>query len=505
MENKITLRFKLDNLQKIGFDGENLEQEFFEGLQTLHDSGIEINANHFDDLCQSTINDGHNLLKSNGIFNIDKTVMEPISHVIGQYLFRLLFGHTKFQSSLHKAKLAKRELEIILEFDLTKPESKDLATLPWELMYCPENKIPTEKNIEEEDEDKIKQNGFFIAQVASIYRKYQKVDEKENEIKRKVVVAIAFLTKDIENLSEVYQQLKERADKIESQNNNIRFEFINVVKNETVHLLTKEDLSRIFLGDKKQNAGEEIHKIVHIICDISTTEYKTKTEKALYFNNIGIKTESIGYTEIIQELFNKSLLPDPFLKLIVLQTWKDENRFSYSGFEELAYRIMRKTQTAFISMPYLLNQAKSEDGKAVFFETLYQGLANGMSIIQIVQKLRNDIVQRYSYGFPILYLDGQDLVLVSQDNTAPKPMNINTTKSADAEMEEQFLSQYQHLDKESLEETRKSLKEKLVFVIKDADTTVGSIAKYANKKETDKINVELSAIEKLLINKTSNP
>ena len=71
-------------------------------------------------------------------------------------------------------------------------------------------------------------------------------------------------------------------------------------------------------------------------------------------------------------------------------------------------------------------------------------------------------------------------------------------------MEEQYMSQYQHADKKTLEETKKELKEKLDFFISESRSIYGQ-AKYANKKETENINVELSAIEKLLINKSTNP
>ena len=429
MENKIQLRFKLDSLEKIGFAANFPQEEFFAWLQSMQDDGIKIKDNYYDNLCKSTINNGHNLLRSKGIFNIDSKVIGPMAKIIGQYLFRLLFDAKEFPDYLHMARRQKKELEIILEFDQTKKDSQSIMNLPWELMYCPEILLG-----EEEDEN---EDGFFVSQAASIYRKYKNTDENKTDDKREVYVSVAFLTKDIENLNEVYQKFKEIAKNISQKNSNLHFEFINTPNNNnTLDLLSKEDLGRIFLSDKNIGTSTPVNKIVHLVCDIWITQSIRESgnndyEKALFFNKTLNVTEPISFAEVFKELFNKNILQDPSLKLLVLQAWNDEWNNAYTGFEEIANRLIKKNQAAILSMPYVLNQ-KSADGKSQFFKTLYEGIADELSIVNVVQKLRNEIVPNFSYGFPLFYLNGSDEVLVTRGSISPVP-NFNQAGRGDSD------------------------------------------------------------------------
>lgn len=438
MENKIQLRFKLDNLQKIGFSADAKQQELLDWLQTMQEKGIEIKPDFYDDLCKSTISSGHNLLRSKDIFSIDSTVIGPMAKIIGHFLFRLLFGTNDFLNYLHMARKEKKELEIILEFNQVNADSMKIMQLPWELMYCPD------RQTEADDDDK--EDGFFVSQTATIYRRYKEEFENHNEDRREVYVSVAFLVKDKENLKEVYLKFKEAAEIISKKNSNIHFDFINTIDkpDDKINLLSKEDLSKIFLSNKSNDAGGNINKIVHLVCDISVVSEADKAgnttyEKALYFNKTGDDTESVSVKEVFKELFNKNVLQDAALKLMVLQAWNDEKNNAYAGFEDIVNRMIKKNQAAIISMPYILNK-KDADGKLAFFEALYGNLSEGLSILTSVQKLRNEIVPKFSYGFPLCYLNASDQVLVRKENmvnnNAPKQIRKKENQSDMESLEE---------------------------------------------------------------------
>jgi hypothetical protein len=328
-----------------------------------------------------------------------------LSRVIGQYLFRLLFGDSTFQDLLRWAKKNQRELEIILHFDRAKKSSRELALLPWELMYCPDREA---KDPDEEiDEEAF---GFFVSQEASIFRQYKTTQEVLKEIKGEVEVSVAFLSKDPENLNSIYKSFQSLSGKIENLNNAIHFHFINSVKEGNVQYLPKEKLGDIFLAHNRVGDGKEVIKIVHIICDVSITEYEGKPDKAMFFSkNDGV--QPIALTEVFKILFAQNIIQDPGLKLIVLQAWNQEEKAIYGGNEEIAVRFSKKNNVSILSMPYIMNQLKLKDGQEMFFQILYGGLAHAAPFVHIVQKLRRDIVQQYAYGFPILYLNGHQQII----------------------------------------------------------------------------------------------
>ncbi len=490
-ENKIQLKFELYNLEKIGFSAKIDQQEFWDWLHSLQETGIDLNTGFYDDLCKNTISNGHNLLRSKDIFNIDSTVIGPMAKIIGQYLFRLLFGANNFRGYLHDAKKQKKELEIILEFDQAKEDSKKIMNLPWELMYCPDQLAASD---EDEDED-----GFFVSQAAAIYRKYKNTDDLKPEDMRAVCVSVAFLTKDIENLKEVYDGFKVIAGQVEQENANIRFEFINTPNevNKSINLLSKEDLGKIFLYNKNEEAAAPVNKIVHLVCDVSITQSTRNPEnpayeKALYFNKTRNETEPISLTDVFKELFNKNILQDPSLKLLVLQAWNDEKNNAYSGFEEIASRVIRKSQAAIISMPYLLNQ-KSADGRAAFFETLYRNLAGALSLVEAVQNLRNDIVPKFAYGFPLLYLNGRHDILVSKGaiagNAAPAPASksIADQRMADLDAQERLLLEKKSaFEKRNITTNDEGTKFELKHDLIDIDQQLNTINEERKKYTGDK-------------------
>jgi hypothetical protein len=107
---KIVLRFQIDSIDNIGFRAEGIPAEYADELRQYHQSGIEPFEQHRDNLFQGTIYSGHDLLKNNGIFYSNSLIVDPMSKVIGQYLFRLLFGHTQFQDLLRWAYKTRKNL-----------------------------------------------------------------------------------------------------------------------------------------------------------------------------------------------------------------------------------------------------------------------------------------------------------------------------------------------------------------------------------------------------------
>jgi hypothetical protein len=454
METNIQLRFKLDNLEKIGFAANPQEEQLLDWVQTLRNNEIEVNANFTDELCRNTINNGHNLLRNKDIFSIDSSVIGPMARIIGQYLFRLLFGTTDFRNYLHKALEQEKELEIILEFDQSKAESRRIMNLPWELMFCPAGGAAEDR-----------QDGFFVCQKAAIYRKYRTMEQKDSLDKREVWVSVAFLTKDAENLAEVHEKFRNLAAAVSLRNENLHFEFVNWNKDQNaLNFLSKEDLGRIFLAGKNSTGLVPVNKIVHLVCDISLLQTEDDAgnpqyEKAFYFNKRLKETEPVGFTEVFRELFNKNILQDESLRLLVLQAWNDEKNYTYSGFEDIANRVTRKNDAAVISMPYLLNQ-KGADGKSAFFEALYDNLAASRTIKEVVRQIRNDIVPKFSYGFPLFYLNGKNEVLVLKENISRIPVDVNPVSVgavSTVELRLKYLDEQERLlvEKKGMYETRK--------------------------------------------------
>ena len=188
MSNKIPFTFRLDSKKKIGFSTESLDEVLLQKLHPYLNNGIEISDTFYDELFNDTVSNGHNLLKCNGIFTLDTTVVESMSVVIGKFLFRLLFTNTAdFMDCLHKAKQPGNKIEIKLEFDLSVEDSKELAQLPWELMYCPES--PPGEDTDEEDAETL-QGGFFLSKEASIFRDYKKYTATTEKQPRKLVVSV---------------------------------------------------------------------------------------------------------------------------------------------------------------------------------------------------------------------------------------------------------------------------------------------------------------------------
>jgi hypothetical protein len=409
----IRMRFKLDSLQKIGFEPGDLQQEFFEGLQNLHSDGIELNANYYDDLSRTTISNGHNILKSDGIFSLKSQAVEHMAELIGKYLFRLLFNNQNLCARLQQAKRSGKKVEIQLDFDPANPESVMLASLPWELMYCPRMNLA---GAELDGED-----GFFLAKDTYLYRYYTCTAAPLREENNKLCVAVAFLVKDTRNLQEVYQEFRKSADQISQNQPGIEFEFINEINKNTneVYLLTKNDLDKIFLGYKNNSASQKVNKIIHIVGDVGFSRYNNENTDALYFKKRGTETESIAYREIFRELFNRTLFPDPYLKLVVLQGWNGEEDLMYPGFESFATEILKKSQTSIVTMPYVQKQEDNDRGKTEFFNVLYSGIASSMSLRWIVQNLRRNLMPNYSYGFPVFYYNNTDDVLLGNVSAAP--------------------------------------------------------------------------------------
>jgi hypothetical protein len=407
-----------------------------------------------------------------------------MAKIIGQHLFRLLFGTSDFRNYLHLALEQDKGLEIILEFDQSKDDSKRIMNLPWELMYCPERMTGPDNDI--------KQDGFFVSQTANIYRKYREATDNEPDEKREVWVAVAFLTKDMENLSEIYEKFRVLAEAASRKNQNLHFDFINYSKeHDILNFLSKEDLGRIFLSNKNSVGTPPVNKIVHLVCDTSivTTgedDYgNTLYEKALYFNKRLKETEPIGFTEVFKELFNKNILQDQYLRLLVLQAWNDEKNYTHSGFEEFANRVIRKKFRRFNI--YALPVEPKKCGREIsFFETLYDSLASSLSIKDVVKQIRNDIVPKFSYGFPLLYLNGRNEVLVHKENISRSmgdvnPVGINTEinekrlKELDA-LEQLFLDKKAHFEKAQAINADPGKDFQLIKNIEEIDASLEKIA-----------------------------
>jgi len=416
MSNKIPFTFRLDSKKKIGFSTESLDESLLNNLELYLHDGILINNNFYDDLFNDTVSYGHNLLKCNGIFTLDTSVVESMSIVIGKFLFRLLFTTTAaFRECLHKAKqTADTKIEIKLEFDLLNEDSKELAQLPWELMYCPESQANEDADA---DDDTELPGGFFLSREAVIYREYKKYALAAAAKPRQLFVAVAFLTKDTDNLYPFYTAQKAIAATVENNNPNIHFEFINLFdeQQKTGELLSKSDLSKVFLKDDKYKDAD---KIVHLICDVDTTPAKAGGDsRAFYFNKYGSEVEKIAFAEVYRYLTDCNILPDPRFKLLVLQAWKDTNKYNYAGFEEFAGKVIRMNkdnQTAILSMPYVLKEAGSKkEMNPVFFSSLYTAFSKSQTILDVVKTVRNIVVPKYSYGFPLFYFSGSDIVLAT--------------------------------------------------------------------------------------------
>ncbi|MES2772758.1 MAG: hypothetical protein V4722_01145 [Bacteroidota bacterium] len=444
MSQTIPLRFKLDSLTKIGFSTASQDMLLQEELKLYLDDGIEINQNFYDDLFNDTVTNGHNLLKCGGIFELETTVVESMAVVIGKFLFRLLFTNAAaFRERLHQAKKTESKIEITLEFDVKNKDSKLLSQLPWELMYCPDSQ-PGSANAVNQNDDDISPEGFFLSREAVVCREYKKYGADTKGNLGKVTVAVAFLTKNTDNLLRFYDELKIIANGLKKDN--IQFEFINEWNGNGFELLTKSQMDKIFLKDKKYDGSD---KIIHIICDVDTTQYKTGDSRAFYFKKYGAEIENIAFEEIYSYLENYSVLPDTGLKLLVLQAWKDSRKYDYVGFEEFASQVIKRNkenQTAIITMPYVLKQATSkQEMNPVFFETLYTALAASASITDVVKKVRNQIVPQYSYGFPVFYYAGGDPVLVSDKPVAMALINQPGFSDKNVGLDNQRTREIKHL------------------------------------------------------------
>ncbi|MBE7171224.1 MAG: hypothetical protein INR73_11570 [Williamsia sp.] len=492
MANKITWEFKLDNRKNIGFKSDAALQEFLETLEELSNQGINLqDTDYFNNLYENTVSNGHNLLKSSKIFSLETKLVSPMSEVVGQFLFRILFCRKELRHFLYQARSnPETELEIILDFDLQNEESKALAALPWELMYSPTANEPSPENKAEGS------YGFFVSKWASLYRRYQHLQNSEDN-KKELHISIAFLSETLDSVKEVCGRLKKLADEVEKKNSNIYFHFLNI-EEETgdVGLLVKGDLEKIFLKEKN-TASTSINKIVHLFCDVAMTEYGNKNQFALCFNGAG--PEEVSLEEILMQFYNGPILPDPSLKLIVLQAWKEDSSFFYSGFEEIASRLIAKYGIDIISMPYVINEKRFADWNAAFFRSLYEGLADSKSLIRIVRELRNDMSSKsYSYGFPILYLNGGDKVLLDKNfSSAQKSSNFGSTE-VNTEQNNPFVDEYRNLAPADLEVLQKDLQDLLRQIIQDSYLITDSTPKFANKKANEQTNLRLSAIKLLL-------
>ncbi len=488
MSDKIPFTFKLDSKKKIGFSTGSLDEVLLQKLDIYLSNGIEISDTFYDDLFNDTVSNGHNLLKCNGIFTLDTTVVESMSVVIGKFLFRLLFTNTAdFMDCLHKAKQTGSKIEIKLEFDPGIEDSKELAQLPWELMYCPESQPVTGINA---DDEEALPGGFFLSKEASIFREYKKYSATGKKQPRKLVVSVAFLTKDTDNLFPFYTALKAVADAVSEANTNIEFSFINVFYEDqkAAELLSKSELNKIFLKDDQYN---NVDKIIHLICDVDTTLVKGGDARAFYFNKYSAEIEKIAFSEIYRYLTDYNILPDPSLKLLVLQAWKDANKYDYAGFEEFAGKIIRMNkdnQTAVLSMPYVLKEADSKkEMNPVFFKTFYKSLARSLPLTDAVKLVRNSVVPDYSYGFPLFYFSGFDAVLAADTpviTTSAAPMvNASQNAGSDTYRVDAVKRLLRHLDFGRLVNLEKEL-----LIQK---------AKPENKEYITKIEVRLAAIQQL--------
>jgi hypothetical protein len=457
---------------KLILDGsnENDPGAIVEGLkEVIKDSqshGFQLPEQYFRKLVEDTIINGHDLLKCSGIYTLDSAIVESMSVTIGKFLFHRLFKDAdKYLKALNEARDENKQLEILLEFTGNK-ESKKLAKLPWELMYCPRLDNNDEQGNDNYEADDELPDGTYISKEIFISRQI-KSDVKitsATEIQwGATVVVIAFLTKDTEGLWEYYNELKQITDNISAQYQQISFKFLNISHDDQkeVSMLTFSQLKEIFaktINDK--------NLVLHLICDIADfTGKNDEKDKALYFGkfNQGTDIEKQNFKKIFFELNNQSLLPNPLINLVVLQSWKDPENQNYAGFEQLAFRLLDKNSNSImdiISMPYVLkNWNLPLRMNPLFFKYLYEGLNtnntnNGKpgekpTIKEALLQVRKEIMPNESFGFPIHYSSGRNQVLFGTKMVDfSKPLAL---KTADSERD-------QSSDKERMERIKTLLR-----------------------------------------------
>jgi hypothetical protein len=238
---------------------------------------------------------------------------------------------------------------------------------------------------------------------------------------KKINVSVMFLTRNDDDLNDTYTAYAYIAQKINTDiHPDFQLEFVNKVFDGQVLYVAKDD----FIQTIKTPATPGEFNILHLVCDISDESLK------LHFAQEGSFTQPIKLAELIDELPDD---PEYSYDLVVLQAWKEEDPMVYKGFECIA-QAMLNLGSRVLSMPYTMHHNEAEKGKAAFFQILYSGLAHHVPMHMIVQKLRETLVSRFAYGFPILYRN--ETIRIPQSKSEPPPNELSKQASRPAEPKE---------------------------------------------------------------------
>jgi CHAT domain len=321
--------------------------------------------------------------------------------LLGSCLYELLFSDKLsgvFLKALKNAQKRSATLRVILEF---KPDARDLAEMPWEYIYCPDQ---TEKG-----------KGFFLAARNSlILTRHVPLNLEEDDLKpgpRPLRILIV-----VSQPSGEYTTVK--ADDVLSQIEKLKDKSPGTIETTQLRQPTKKSL------------GEHLKKRPHVVHFIGHGRYG-KTGEDEDEQDGEERQEKVGQLILVSEEDLKSPVPiidedfadcfsDYQPRVIFLHACEGAHTESYETFRGVALQLVYSRVPAVVAMQYQITNRVATS----FANEFYQSLSEGKPIDVAVQNGRMRIGMRLDerkrnftsrdFGSPVVYLQSTEGIVIAE-------------------------------------------------------------------------------------------
>jgi hypothetical protein len=323
--------------------------------------------------------------------------------LLGSCLYELLFSpelSRAFLSALKGAEKRSATLRVVLEF---KPDARDLAEMPWEYIYCPDQ--PTEKG-----------KGFFLAARNSLILTRQVPLRLEEEDLKPGPRPLRILIVVSQPEGDEYTTVK--ADEVLSQIEKLKDKAPGTIETTQLRQPTKKSL------------GDHLKKRPHVVHFIGHGRYG-KTGGDEDEQDGEEKQEKVGQLILVSEKGLKSPVPitdedfadyfsDYQPRLIFLHACEGAHTESYETFRGVALQLVYSRVPAVLAMQYQITNRVATS----FANEFYQSLSEGKPIDVAVQNGRMRIGMRLDerkrnftsrdFGSPVVYLQSTERIVIAE-------------------------------------------------------------------------------------------
>jgi len=323
--------------------------------------------------------------------------------LLGSCLYELLFGpklSDVFLKALRGAEKRSATLRVILEF---KPDARDLAELPWEYIYCPDQ--PTERG-----------RGFFLAARNSLILARHVPLKLEEENLKPYPKPLRILIVVSQPEGGGYTTVK--ADDVIKQIDKLKKQSAGTIETTELRQPTKESL-----GDHLKSRPHVVHFIGHGRYGKTGEDEEEEDEEE--------KQEKVGQLVLVSETDLKSPVPisdedfaDYFVdyqpRLIFLHACEGAHSESYQTFRGVALQLVYSRVPAVVAMQYQITNSVATS----FANEFYQSLSEGKPIDVAVQNGRMKIGMRLDerkrnftsrdFGSPVVYLQSAEGIVIAE-------------------------------------------------------------------------------------------